>query len=345
MPVQAGGGALTMNWRSLWYDPNSSRLRSGWRILAFLAMASGLSLGIMMVLTLFVPEKLLTGKPSGDYLGYLIDRLAMTPALIAAGVWALRILDHLPSRTLGISPEGKWLRLLLLGYAAGIVMIGLVMAVLWASGSAVIRLQSVGRESLLLLGGGALFMLLAGFWEEVLFRGYIFQTLLRGIGPLLTLFLTSILFALLHLVNPNWTLLSLTNIFLFGMFFGLLYLRSGSLWLPIGLHAGWNFAQVLFHVPVSGNAIPFPTPLMATFSGSRLIAGGTFGPEGGVVVSALVLAAIALVTHGRFGLSFESRWWEWRGFTLVPDLPQNWDFSIGKRYYQWKLLGHDQSSD
>lgn len=334
-----------MDWRNLWYDPNSNLLRSGWRVLAFLVMAFGLSLGILIVLTLFVPPELLAEKPSGNYLAYLIERLALTPALIAAGVWALRVFDHLPSHTLGISPEGKWLRQLLLGYTAGIGMIGLVMAVLWASGTAVIRLQSVERESLLLLGGGALFMLLVGLVEELLFRGYIFQTLLRGIGPLLTLFLTSILFAIFHLANPNWTPLGLTNIFLFGMFFGLLYLRSGSLWLPVGLHAGWNFAQVLFHMPVSGNVVPFPTPFITTFSGSHLIAGGAFGPEGSVVVSALALAAIALVTHGRFGLPFESRWWEWRGFTLAPDLPQNWDFSIGKRYYQWKLLGHDEGSD
>ncbi|MHB0934941.1 MAG: CPBP family intramembrane glutamic endopeptidase [Armatimonadota bacterium] len=332
-----------MFWRNLWYDPTSNRLRSGWRVLAFLAMALLFFLLLALIFSAFLPEELLANKDAGPYLEALIFQLAAIPALIAAGVWALRAFDRLPSRTLGISPEGKWLPQLLLGLAVGIGMIVLVMGVLWASGSATIRWQSVEKGALLLLAGSAVFMLLVGLAEELLFRGYLFQTLLRGIGPLLTLFFTSILFAAFHLGNPNWTLLSLTNIFVFGVLFGLLYLRSGSLWLPIGLHAGWNFAQVLFHVPVSGSAIPFPTPFMVSLTGPRLIAGGDFGPEGGVVVSAVGLAVIALVTYCRCGFSFESRWWEWRGFTLTPDMPQNWDFSIGKRHYQWKLLGHDQS--
>jgi len=332
-----------MNWRSIWYDPKSDRLRSGWRVLAFLALAFVFLLLLGLLFTIFLPEKLIADKVFGLYIENLIFRLAGIPALIAAGIWALRTFDHLPARTLGISPEGKWLRQLLLGFAAGIGMIGLVLGVLWVSGFASIHWQPVGKVPLLLLAASLLFMLLVGLMEELLFRGYIFQTLLRGIGPLMTLLITSLLFVLFHIDNPNWTLLSLTNIFLFGVLFGLLYLRSGSLWLPIGLHTAWNFTQVLFHVPVSGLTVPFPTPFTTTLTGHRLIAGGTFGPEGGVVVSVLALAVIALVTYSRFGLAFESRWWEWHGFTLTPDMPQNWDFSIGKRYYQWKLLGHDQS--
>lgn len=332
-----------MNWRTLWYDPKSNQLRSGWRVLAFLAMAFGFLLLLGLLFTIFLPAKLLADKMFGPYLEDLIFRLAAIPALIAAGVWALRTFDHLPARTLGIAPEGKWLPQLLLGFAVGIGMVGLVVGLLWGGGFAAVSWQPVGKEPLLLLAASLLFMLLVGLMEELLFRGYIFQTLLRGIGPLMTLFVTASLFAVFHMDKPNWTLLSLTNIFVFGVLFGLLYLRSGSLWLPIGLHAGWNFAQVLFHVPVSGSTIPFPTPFITTLTSHPLIAGGSFGLEGGVVVSVLTLAVIALVTYSRSGLAFESRWWEWSGFTLTPDMPQNWDFSIGKRHYQWKLLGHDQS--
>jgi len=296
-----------------------------------------------MLLSAFSPMSLDYDKPPGQFYGILIERLAMIPALIAAGVWALKVFERLPARALGIVPEGAWLRQLLLGIAAGLLLIGAVLGLLRASGMAVIHWQGTGKEMLLMLGEAALFMLLVGLAEELLVHGYLFQTLLRGIGPLFTLLLTSLLFACLHLFNPDRTLLSMTNIFLVGVLFGLLYLRSGSLWLPIGLHAGWNFAQVLFHVPVSGMGISFSTPFLTELTGQRLVTGGAFGPEGGIVVSAVLLGMITLVVYGRFGLPLDSRWWEWRGLARAPEMPQNWDFSVDSRYYQWKLLGHDQS--
>jgi hypothetical protein len=332
-----------MNWRNIWYDPKKERLRSGWRILAFLAMALAFSIPLFVLFQEFLPAEMELNTPPGLYYVKLIEVLAITPALIAAGVWALKVFDRLPARALGISFEGAWLRQLLLGIAAGLLLVGAALGLLWAGGLAKVEWQGAGKEMLLVLGASALFMLLVGLSEELLLRGYLFQTLLRGIGPLLTLFLTSVAFALFHISNDNWTLLGLTNIFLVGVLLGLLYLRSGSLWLPIGLHAGWNLAMVLFHVPVSGFQVSFSTPFLTTLTGHRLITGGAFGLEGGAVVSILLLGMIALAVHGRFGLPLDSRWWEWRDLALAPDTPQNWDFSVDSRYYQWKLLGHDQS--
>jgi len=331
-----------LNWRSIWYDPKSNRLRSGWRIIAFLGMLLALFILLSTLFSEVLPPNLNPGKTSNLYYDMLVWNLAIIPALIAAGIWALKVFDRLPARSLGISFEGPWLSRFLLGIVAGFLMIGASLTLLWAGGMAVIRWQGIGKEVLLVLGAALLFMLLIGLSEELLFRGYAFQTLLRGIGPLLSISLSSVVFALAHISNPNTSLLGFTNIFLVGVLFSLLYLRSGSLWLPVGLHAGWNFALLFFHVPVSGFAIPFSTPFLTVLTGHRLLTGGSFGLEGGVIVSIVLLGMIALVAHGRFGLPFQSRWWEWPGVAIGPDMPQNWDFSVNARYYQWKLLGHDQ---
>jgi hypothetical protein len=118
-------------------------------------------------------------------------------------------------------------------------------------------------------------------------------------------------------------------------------MRTGSLWLPIGLHAGWNFGQLLFNLPISGLRFSIEVPLTITFTGPYWLHGGTFGLEGGVAASALLLGVVALLTYTRRGLAFESYWWEWRDFVTVPTTPANWDFSIGARHYQWKLFVRD----
>ena len=332
-----------MSWHTFWYDPKSGLLRSGWRVLAYLAMLIALFIPLTMLFFLLLPENMKLDRPPGSYYGILVSYLAAVPALIGAGVWALRVLERLPSHTLGISLTGAWARQLLLGLIAGLAIVGLMLGLLWGGRMATVLPHGAEKETLLLLGAAAAFMLLVGLTEELLFRGYLFQTLLRGIDPLLTLFLTSAAFALFHLNNDNWSLLGLTNIFLFGVLLGLLYLRSGSLWLPIGLHAAWNFGQVLLHVPVSGNEVPFPTPFTAVLIGDRLLTGGAFGLEGSVILSALLLGVVALVVYSRFGLPLESRWWEWRSFAFAPVMPRNWDITVNSRHYQWKLFGHDQA--
>lgn len=334
-----------MNWRVIWFDPKSGRLRSGWRVFAFLGMAMAFFVFLMQVFGLLLPKELNPAQSSNKDIGLLIQELATIPAALAAGVWALRTFDHLPSKTLGVMPEGRWLKQLCAGLLAGLGLIALGILALWAGGGAHIQWHGLQSPVLLVMGVSAAFLLIVGVAEETVFRGYMFQTLLRGAGPLPAIALTSLLFAFVHMANPDWSLLALTNIFLAGVLFCMLYLRTGSLWMPIGLHTGWNLAQLLFNTPISGNSIGYPTPFTTTFTAHRLISGGDFGLEGGLVVSILLLTAIAVATYTRKGLSLESRWWEWPGFTLTSDTPQNWDFAIGSRHYQWKLLGHDQSTE
>lgn len=132
------------------------------------------------------------------------------------------------------------------------------------------------------------------FGEELFFRGYGFQRLLVVVGPWATLLPVSIVFAWLHEANPNANRFGLVNTAAFGLLFGYAYLRSRDLWLPIGLHFGWNVTLPLFGVNLSGLRIKV-TGYEMSWTAGDLWSGGGYGPEASVLTSAVVLLLFAYV--------------------------------------------------
>ena len=131
--------------------------------------------------------------------------------------------------------------------------------------------------------------------EELLFRGVLFRILERSVGTWWALALSSVLFGGLHLVNPNASLWGALAISLQGgLLLGAAYVATRSLWLPIGLHLGWNLAQAgIFGTAVSGSEDAFVGLLVGETVGLTVISGGTFGPEGSVV--AVLFCAVVTV--------------------------------------------------
>ena len=145
-------------------------------------------------------------------------------------------------------------------------------------------LSSLFFVSVLLLFGSA--------GEELLFRGFGFQVLLRALGGWATVLPVGAIFAALHAGNPHATWLGLANTAGFGVLFGYAFLRSHDLWLPIGLHFGWNFTLPLFGVNVSGLTIRL-TGFSMRWSAGTLWSGGEYGPEGSILTSAVLFLLLA----------------------------------------------------
>ncbi len=135
-------------------------------------------------------------------------------------------------------------------------------------------------------------LLFGAVGEELLFRGYGFQTLLVELGPFATILPVSLIFGLAHTANQFATPLALANTAAWGVILGVAFLRSGDLWLPIGLHFGWNWMLPLFGAELSGFTIRLGGYAMEWRAGS-LWSGGAYGPEGGLVTS-LVLCGLGL---------------------------------------------------
>jgi hypothetical protein len=176
-------------------------------------------------------------------------------------------------------------------------MAATVVALAVAAGAAVLG-PIQGRPATLTVAGvgpvGAtllwlLFFLGAAVLEEVFVRGYLLVNAAEGLAgrlgrrraTLAALGLTAALFGALHAANPGGTLLGLLNVTLAGLLLGGAYVLTDRLALSIGIHVAWNVAVgPVFGLPVSG--LTTSSALFAVEPGSGPLAGGAFGPEGGL---------------------------------------------------------------
>jgi membrane protease YdiL (CAAX protease family) len=213
-------------------------------------------------------------------------------ALLTAGVVALIYLGccRWIERRQG---SGDFARNGAVGELGGGLMAGFVLFSAMAGGVALLG----GLEVIGVRGAGQFWAMLAmavfsGVVEEVMFRGIVFRHLETMLGSWAALALTAMLFGAAHLANPNATVFAAAAIALeAGLMLGGSYLLTRRLWLPIGIHAAWNFTQGwVFSVPVSGGDAPLGL-LITRRIGPDWLTGGDFGLEASAV--AMVLATLA----------------------------------------------------
>ncbi|MFF5406659.1 CPBP family intramembrane glutamic endopeptidase [Streptomyces misionensis] len=185
------------------------------------------------------------------------------------------------------------------GLAIGVAMFGCVIANIYLLGD--YKVHGFGS----LTGAVALFGFMAGaaVTEELMFRGLLFRLVERGLGTYIALALSGAVFGAVHLLNKDATLLGGVAIAIeAGGMLAAAYAATRSLWLPIGLHFGWNFAESgIFGTEVSGNGDTHGL-LDASTSGTKLITGGEFGPEASVysvLFGALLTVAFLWLAHRR----------------------------------------------
>jgi len=153
--------------------------------------------------------------------------------------------------------------------------------------------------------------------EEIVFRGVLFRWIEEVGGSWVALILTSAFFGAGHLMNPNASTIAAVGIaFEAGVMLGAAYMLTRSLWLPMGLHAAWNFAQgEIYDIPVSGT--PVHGMLNASLNGPPLLTGNGFGLEASII--AIVIATL-------FGL-----WLLWLAIRKGELMQPRW---IGRRRLQ-----------
>jgi membrane protease YdiL (CAAX protease family) len=218
------------------------------------------------------------------------------PAVTATGLgaalfanWlALRMYEGraLPDVGLGWNADARGH--LMWGVLGGAVAALLVIAPPLIAGMARLVRSAEGEPS---FGAAAVLFVLLAFGaagEELFFRGYGFQVLLASAGEWAAVVPVGVVFGLVHMGNPNASALGIVNTVAFGMLFGYAFVRSRDLWLPIGLHFGWNVTLAVFGAGVSGLRMTMTGREMAWTAG-RLWSGGEYGPEASVLTSAAVI--------------------------------------------------------
>lgn len=269
------------------FNEAENRLRAGWRIVLFF-----LALGIIGNALIFGIQALIGGRPAPglgrDFM--MIGTLAVVmTTLLPLG---RRYLDKRDVVSLGLRFDGLAVKDLVFGWLLSGVMAGAFFGILLASGMLSIDSFAWNTGAFLapVLGSFVLYILV-GWWEELFFRGYLFDNLVAGLGMVMAIAVSCLLYGVVHMSNPNASLLSGTVIVLFGWLrlYGLL--STKQLWLSMGMHMGWNFFQgPIFGFGASGHE-GFHL-IQHTLEGPAWLTGGEFGPEASIVTIGIVLLAL-----------------------------------------------------
>lgn len=272
-----------------------------------IAIVFSIGLSVMVAGIAFVNSDLVGGGGIPEELLLALTVVVALPAVSLSVLIARRGLDRRSFTSLGLSLKTPAARDMLVGFLIPAPLFALIFIIQWGLGWLTIEGWgwAAGSFTLTMLGVllGLVGFFAVGFYEELLFRGYYLQNLRDGTGLSIALFLSSAIFALAHLGNFSSSIASSIGIFAAGFFLAYGWIRTGALWLPIGLHIGWNFFQgPIFGFAVSGT--PTPSIVVHSVEGPELLTGGGFGPEAGLIVLPLMALGslfIWLYTRGRSG--------------------------------------------
>jgi len=280
-------------------------LRSGWR-LAIFAIAFLISVQLTQALLFWgfaVALNRSVIELSNSNWSFAAGHGAILLSALLVG-WACgALLEELPFRALGCSPHRGWLRNLGLGSVLGAATLFLAALLATITRGIHFRFDTAGERAIgETLATSALLFVFAAAAEEMLFRGYPLQTLTRAHLAWLGVLLTSVPFAAVHLNNPHAVPgFTFVNTALAGVWLAVAYLRTRSLWLPVGLHWAWNWAQAsLLGLPVSGIERIAPAPLLhAMNAGPDWLTGGSYGIEGGAACTVALLISTLVIWRAK----------------------------------------------
>lgn len=271
--------------------------RSAGRLVADIVLfyVIGTLITMFLCVPLFLIQKALGMEmQEGSLPSFFLERLLMLIGYLSAAVLVLRW-RNLPLSLLGMSLRGRGKDLLAgLGVAVLLYAVGFGTSLLMGTVE-IASVEWVPRDLL----GTLLFFLLVAVTEEVMLRGFVLGRMLSaGMNRFVALFLSSALFSAMHLFNPNFALLPFVNILLAGCLLGASFLYIRNLCFPVVLHWFWNWLQG----PVLGYEVSGmdsgETLLTLRLTGSDLLTGGSFGFEGSLLCTVLlVVGTLAIVAY------------------------------------------------
>jgi hypothetical protein len=279
---------------------DAGRVRSVWRLAVFV-FAVCVLFAAVIVASRFALAFLLSRETHAWLLdesgwGWLIQSAVIfIPAALVGWVCAYT-LEDLPWRSLGWALHRGWVRDTLVGTLVGGASVCVAALVGLASGGYSFAAAGVTGGVVRTLVVSAVIFMLGSAAEEMLFRGYAFQTLMRSWPLWAAVIPVSVPFALVHLANPNVARgFTFVNTVLAGVWLGVAYWKTRSLWFPTGVHFGWNWAQgALLGSPVSGIREIAPDPVLRfADAGPAWLGGGAYGIEGGAACTlALIISTL-----------------------------------------------------
>jgi hypothetical protein len=205
----------------------------------------------------------------------------------------------------------------------------LIYVIEYSTGMVVIEFRDLSMQQTAIIFGNSLALYtVVGYGEELMFRGYLFQTFVEGTNKIVATLVISLFFATAHMGNPNVSVFGLINVGLAGVWLSMAYFKTRALWLPIGLHISWNFFQgFVYSFPVSGTTSEKEQIGKAIVNGPDWLTGGAFGPEGGALATLMLILCTVLIYRWNWvttadGVWSYEQWREERKQQLIPPVQE-----------------------
>lgn len=289
---------------NIFYNAIEGNIRAGWRMGIFTIVLAGMTIVLgmptrwIMTHTHIVPEFV-----AGESVFY-------GALLLSTWLLAKYLERRPPFSSVGFSLNENIMRELGQGILIGGGMMTIIFITEYSLGMVTLSFKSLTLIEMSRVFGASVFIFVMGAaGEELLFRGYLFQTMVEGTGKIIAVVAFALFFGYAHWKNPNVTTFSLINVGLAGVWFSIAYFKTRTLWFPIALHFSWNFLQNhIFSFPVSG--IQFEKFQLGTLvqSGPAWLTGGSFGPEGGALTTVMLVCSGAFIYFSPWVRMSEKTW-------------------------------------
>ncbi|MFQ9697530.1 MAG: lysostaphin resistance A-like protein [Zhenhengia sp.] len=273
-------------------------IRSGWQmILLYLAMniaQLAIIMPINIILGIIIGIQSIRGDVSGieafltSYAYQSISIALCNLISIVAIIILFKVMNRKTTEDMGLTPVKRDYKDLLIGLLLGAASITLIIGINYIMGDT--RFNGVHITWDLILG--LILFISVGFVEEILVRGCFQHIIYYRHGIAWAIIIPSLIFSVMHFLNPNISYIAALNIALVGIVFGIMTYKSGNLWMAIGYHITWNYFQGnIFNIEVSGSA--YGRGLIKSIRvEDNLLNGGAFGIEGGLICTLLLIITI-----------------------------------------------------
>ena len=267
-------------------------------ILSLIFMYGGSLIGSLATVPLFLAlRNIPLFSNNKDLLSLLITLFSFVFISLLV-FFRVKVIEKRSFSSIGFN-KNNWLKKYSLGFLIGLAMMSIIVLILFPFGYITVEknpIQPVGISAissiLIILIG----WIIQGATEEILTRGWLLNVLVTKYNIGFALLISSTLFGVMHLSNPNVNYIAVINIILVGIFYGIYVIKTNDLWAVCGMHSAWNFAQGnIFGFKVSGLDVSVGSLIDLNLVGSDFVTGGIFGPEAGITATFILLASIGIL--------------------------------------------------
>ena len=285
-----------------------NEVRSGWKILLVFLLTFGIIFACSSIMGIILGIIILNNgnidqlmnmnlnSIGNNELIFIVSNYLGHISFILACIIIWKVFEKQKVSKMGLTSIKKGYKEFIIGLILGAITMSIVAIVIMAIGD-IEMINPINKPEISMsLLYGLIIFIFVGFGEEILSRGYIMSVLKQTRNKWIVLVGPALIFAALHLGNPGIDILSFINLFLVGVLFAYMFMKSKNIWMPIGYHITWNYFQgYIWGFEVSGLNVNGLYKIKNI--SNNIINGGEFGPEGGIIVTIIICLTFYFVNR------------------------------------------------